>query len=395
MTSISAISERISRYRASLDFSTGFWLRHSLDREHGGYWTCLTRDGQVYDHRKYVWLMGRAVWMLSKLGRADEARLILDFLLRHARDPEGRYYFSLERDGRPAAFQRKPYGAVFVCIGLAEFARASGEERYLREAVALFWRIREWIADPALLGRARHGLSQLADVMVTISMLQEIMPSHDDPRYAELLNAQLDEALAHQHPELGVFTENILASGERVDDYPHGRLWCPGHALEVAWFLLRILDHYPDRRKTELVYTNMRRALEVGWDAEFGGLFYFLDTRGLPMHELEWDMKLWWPHTEAILALAHAWRRTQAPEWASWLDRMDEYSWRVFVDDPGAPEKPGIAGMASGEWFGYADRSGRVTHNAKGNHYKGFFHVPRAMWAASNELEAAATEIRK
>jgi N-acylglucosamine 2-epimerase len=382
---------RIRRYRESLDHSTNFWLNHSLDREFGGYWTCLTREGQPYDQRKYVWLMGRAVWMLSKLGRADEARPILDFLLRHARDAEGRYYFSLERDGRPAAFQRKPYGAVFVCIGLAEFARATGEQRYLDQAVELFWQIRKWIADPTLLGRPRHGLSQLADVMVTISMLQEIMPSHQDPRYADLLNAQLDEALSHQHPDLGVFTENIRQDGARLEEYPHGRLWCPGHALEVAWFLLRVLDVFPDGAKAERVYTNMRQSLELGWDREYGGLYYFLDTKGLPMHELEWDMKLWWPHTEAILALAHAWRRTEDHQWADWLDRMDDYSWRVFVDDPGAPEKAGVPGVACGEWFGYADRSGRITQNAKGNHYKGFFHVPRAMWGAAAELESAIT----
>ena len=84
------------RYRSELlDRVIPFWLRHSLDPHHGGYFTCLTRDGAVYDSRKYVWLQGRAVWMFSKLYNdleprqefLDAARLILDFLRRHARDP--------------------------------------------------------------------------------------------------------------------------------------------------------------------------------------------------------------------------------------------------------------------------------------------------------------------
>ena len=62
-----------------------FWLRHSLDGEFGGHFTCLTRQGDVYDSRKYVWMQGRAVWMLSKLycefdPRAewiDAARLVI------------------------------------------------------------------------------------------------------------------------------------------------------------------------------------------------------------------------------------------------------------------------------------------------------------------------------
>lgn len=372
---LSTIQRERTRFEQNLAHSRKFWLQHSLDEEFGGYFTCLDRDGSVYDPRKYVWLMGRAVWMFSKLGDVDAARRILDFLRKHARDPEGRYYFALHRDGRPAIYQRKPYGAVFVCIGLAEYARATGQQEYLDEAVQLFWKIREWIANPTLLGRERHGLSQLADVMVTISMLQELMLSHEDPRYPELLNRMLDEALAHQHPELGVFVENIHGDLTHFDDLPGGRLWCPGHNLEVSWFLMRILDCYPDAAKFQRVLTNMDRSLNLGWDNDFDGLLYFLDTRKLPMLELEWDMKLWWPHTEAILGLAHAIRRTKDPKWVSWLSRVSDYSFRTFVDG----EK---------EWFGYASRENRITHNAKGNHYKGFFHVPRAMHYASAELAA-------
>ncbi len=367
----------VERYRNNLENSRNFWLTHSLDHEHGGYWTCLDRTGNRYDDRKYVWLMGRAVWMFSRLGDIEAAKLILDFLLKHAQDEQGRYYFSLERDGRKSFFQRKPYGAMFVCIGLAEYARATGQQQYLDQAIDLFWKVRGWIEDPQLLGRPRHGLSQLADVMVTISMLQEIMPSHEDSRYPDLLNRMLDEALAHQHPELGVFMENVQAEGLRhFEDSPSGRLWCPGHSMEVSWFLMRILDQYPDQSKLGRVLLNAERSLELGWDQEYGGLLYFMDTQFRPMMELEWDMKLWWPHTEAIVGLAHAWRRTRDPKWLQWLARVEDYSWKTFVDEE------------YGEWFGYASRSGRITHNAKGNHYKGFFHVPRAMLFAAEELSA-------
>jgi len=60
-----------------------FWEKHSLDRQHGGYYTCLTTDGAVFDTDKvrssfnatqftqfidqFVWLQARQVWMFSKL----------------------------------------------------------------------------------------------------------------------------------------------------------------------------------------------------------------------------------------------------------------------------------------------------------------------------------------
>lgn len=50
-----------------LDKVVPFWLNHSQDKECGGYFTCLERDGKVYDTDKFVWLQGREVWMFATL----------------------------------------------------------------------------------------------------------------------------------------------------------------------------------------------------------------------------------------------------------------------------------------------------------------------------------------
>ena len=47
--------------------SLPFWLEHSQDKEYGGYFSCLDRDGSVYDTDKFIWLQGREVWMLAML----------------------------------------------------------------------------------------------------------------------------------------------------------------------------------------------------------------------------------------------------------------------------------------------------------------------------------------
>ena len=56
-----------------------FWEKHSLDREHGGYFTCCDRDGKILDDSKYMWLQARAVfmWYLARplaLGRPRTGR---------------------------------------------------------------------------------------------------------------------------------------------------------------------------------------------------------------------------------------------------------------------------------------------------------------------------------
>jgi N-acylglucosamine 2-epimerase len=44
-----------------------------------------------------------------------------------------------------------------------------------------------------------------------------------------------------------------------------------------------------------------------------------------------------------------------------------------------------------GEWFGYADRYGKITHQLKGNHYKGCFHVPRALLLCIQRIDSLNT----
>lgn len=50
-----------------LDNVLPFWLRHSQDFECGGYYTCLDRDGRVFDTDKFIWLQGREIWLFSML----------------------------------------------------------------------------------------------------------------------------------------------------------------------------------------------------------------------------------------------------------------------------------------------------------------------------------------
>ncbi|MEP6538927.1 MAG: AGE family epimerase/isomerase [Bryobacteraceae bacterium] len=372
-----------ARYRKDLlDSVIPFWMKHAPDREFGGYFTCLDRAGAIYDTRKYVWMQGRMVWMFSKLynelDRRPEwlemAALGIGFLRRHARDAKGRCYFSLTREGNPAFYQRKPYAAVFTMMGLLEYSKATGDEEMRAEAIALFWSIREWIASPELMDRpvfpGPPAVSSLADIMVVASMAMELAAVSDDPRYGEVMRECLAAAFPHYDPERRILMENAGFA-----DTPEGRLFCPGSSLEVAWFLLHLLQRFPDDARRRQVLEIIEGSLEFGWDGEFGGLYYFMDVNGRPTLQLESSMKLWWPHTEAIYAVLLAHSISGDEKWMAWLERLDTYAYKHFAD----PEY--------GEWFGYCDRQGNLTHSLKGNNYKGSFHVPRFLLLSIQLLE--------
>ncbi len=84
-----------------LDNVVPFWLNKSQDQEFGGYFTCLDREGNVYDTDKFIWLQAREVWLFSMLYNRVEQKpewlvgafpgcekVVLDQL------PEGEYYRS-------------------------------------------------------------------------------------------------------------------------------------------------------------------------------------------------------------------------------------------------------------------------------------------------------------
>lgn len=357
-----------------------FWMKHSLDQKHGGYFTCLDREGAVYDPRKYVWLNGRQVWTLSRLYNEvaprqewlDAARLGAEFLRDHAFDAQGRCYFSLTREGEPSFFQRKPYAAVFVALGFSEYAKATGDATYHDKAIELFGKVREWIADSSLLGRpAMAGgvaYSQLADIYVVCSLALEL-------HRADALPWCLEQIKMHYEPSRQLLYENAAIDPALRRTYPDGRLICAGSIFEISWFLFRALDVRPDPDVEAMLLSSMEGAMEFCWDKKYGGFYYFADIDERPMLQLESDMKLWWVHVEAIYALLCAYDRTRDEKWLRWLEMVHDYTWKRFPD------------RDNGEWFGYLHRDGKPSHTLKGNNYKGCFHIPRALLFSAQLLE--------
>lgn len=357
-----------------------FWLRHSLDSENGGYFTCLDRDGTVYDTRKYVWLNGRQVWTFSRLFNAVEARpewlaaarCGAEFLRAHVFDEAGRCYFSLTREGLPAFYQRKPYGAGFVALGFLEYAKASGDEWYRARAEELFGLLPQWMENPALLGRpALAGgvpVSNLADIYIMASLALEF-------GHLPTLRSCLERIRIHIDPATGLLHETAALDPALRRSNPDVRLICAGSIFEIYWILSRALKLCPDAGLQADLRRAVGAACEFSWDRNYGGFYYFQDLDGRPTLQLESDMKLWWVHCEAVYALLTVYLETKDRVWLERFERTQEWTWNRFPD------------REHGEWFGYLHRDGSLSHTLKGNNYKGCFHIPRMLLFAVQDLQ--------
>ena len=201
-----------------------------------------------------------------------------------------------------------------------------------------------------------------------------------DPRYAAVVAETIAGVARHYDPARRIFVEHVAPDGRDLGELPEGRLFNPGHAIETAWILLDMLALLPDPAHRQMALDAILGSLELGWDERHGGILYFLDLAGRPTLQLEATMKLWWPHAEAIYALARAYAETRDPAYVAWLERVDAYTYGHFVD------------AEHGEWFGYCQRDGSLALTSKGGNYKGFFHVPRALLFSIKALEGLSRE---
>jgi N-acylglucosamine 2-epimerase len=218
--------------------------------------------------------------------------------------------------------------------------------------------------------------------MILLATAQELGQVDSDPLCTEVIDDSLYQIITHflRRDERALF-ETVGTNGERLDS-PEGRCLNPGHAIETAWFMMQEGCRRDDSSIIESALDILNWSLEWGWDDEYGGILSFVDIEGRPPEQLEWDMKLWWPHTEALYALLLAHHITGEREYADWYEKVHEWSFKHFPDPK------------CGEWFGYLHRDGSVSLQLKGSLWKGPFHLPRALMRGIKLLEEMRTEKR-
>ncbi|MCC7010317.1 MAG: AGE family epimerase/isomerase [Acidobacteria bacterium] len=379
----------LSIYRDGLLHDTvPFWIPRAVDAECGGFLTCLDRDGSVLQTDKPVWVQGRLTWLLATLYNTIErredwlayARHGVEFLTRHGFDADGRMFYAVTRDGRPLRKRRYLFSETFTIIALAACGTASKDPSLVARALELFKLVLRYHREPGRLepkvNPTTRPMKGLAMPMILIATAQELRKAVRDPLCDEVIAESIAEIERDfVKPDLRCVLETVGPNGEVYDTF-EGRTVCPGHAIEAGWFILHEARHRGgDGRLLELGARIIDWSLVFGWDDRYGGLMYFRDARGLPSAEYPHDMKLWWPHNEAIIATLLAHHLTGEPRYARWHAMVHDWAYAHFPDP------------VHGEWFGYLHRDGSVSTTLKGNMWKGPFHLPRMQWYCTRLIE--------
>jgi N-acylglucosamine 2-epimerase len=364
-----------------------FWENHSKDEEFGGYFTCLDREGKVFDTDKFIWLQGREVWMFSTLfNKVEQKQQWLDmalhgarFLQKHGHDENLNWYFSLTRDGKPLVQPYNIFSDCFATMAFGQLYKATGDEEYGQIAKNTFENILKRSENPKgkynKLVPGTRPLKGFSLPMILCNLSLEIEHLLPEQLVEETIEKVLHEVMeVFYQPDSGLILENVKPDGSFSDSF-EGRLLNPGHAIEAMWFIMDLSVRLQRPELAEKAVEIVLRTLEYGWDKEFDGIFYFLDIKGNPPQQLEWDQKLWWVHIETLISLIKGYALTKNEKCLTWFEKVHDYTWSHFSD----PEH--------GEWFGYLNRRGEVLLPLKGGKWKGCFHVPRGLYQVWKTLE--------
>ena len=364
-----------------------FWENNSPDREYGGYFTCLDRQGKVFDTDKFMWLQGRQLWFFSMIyNQIEQRQSWLDmalhgarFMEAHGRDAHGNWYFSLVRDGKPLVQPYNIFSDCFACMGFAELYKATGRVDYKNIAVDTFRNIQARTANSkGLYNKLYPGTRPMKSfalpmILCNLSLiLEEVIGKEEVDKAIKPLIHEVMEVFYQK--EQGLILENVAPDGSFVDCF-EGRTVNPGHINEAMWFMMDLSERFSDR---ELVQQSVRiliNSIEYGWDSKHNGIFYFKDIKNYPPQQLEWDQKLWWVHIETLIALLKGYKLTGDRRCKEWFLKIHDYIWSHFRDT----EYP--------EWYGYLTRQGEPLLTLKGGKWKGCFHVPRGLFQLWKTLE--------
>lgn len=357
-----------------------FWFPRSFDELHGGFLLMRDQDGSLIDDDKAVWIQGRATWLLSTLYNTIEpkeewlkgAKLGYDFLNKYCFDEDGQMFFHVTRDGKPIRKRRYFFSETFYVIAAAAYAKASGDMEAAEKARMVFGKCIDYASSTIKLEPKYTNTRPSKGIgvpMIMINTAQQLRETIGDSRCDVYINQWIQEIKQDfVKDDIRCVMEQVDPDG-KIIDHIDGRTLNPGHAIEGAWFILHeALYRNNDEELIALGCRMIDYMWERGWDKQYGGILYFRDVYDKPVQEYWQDMKFWWPHNEVIIATLLAYLITGNEKYAKMHQLVHDYSYKHFHD------------TINGEWFGYLHRDGSIAQTAKGNLFKGPFHLPRQEW---------------
>lgn len=368
-----------TRYRSHLATSLlPFWTEHSIDTEFGGFLNCLDRQGRVYDTPKVAAMQGRMVYAFARgyevLGdRAylDIARRGAQFLLDNMWDREaGGWFHKVTRDGEAIRSQKRLFDHAYVLFGLSVYARASGEVAVLERAVEAYDLLERHAWD-----HAHGGYYERCDRDWSVGSFDKTIVVHFDMfegvrALAEVTHQQEHTVRAEELMALLMSRMRDARTGCFLEHFYRDWRYHPVRTRDVIRIgqNLKAIQLLPLARSSTDPQSEVKAAagrqimdfcLEHAWDRRHGGFFQFVARNG----SISSAEKLWWTMCDGILALLTLCAADEDARYRQYAAELERFAFSRFVD----PE--------FGEWYTSCRRDGSPLDTRKGGSGKAAYHT--------------------
>jgi mannose/cellobiose epimerase-like protein (N-acyl-D-glucosamine 2-epimerase family) len=354
----------------------------------GGFYGCFLDDGECYDRgarqlvasARYVLNYATAYRLYGDPKYLEWAKWGLRFLQTAHKQPNGHYAWRIE-GGVVTDHRVMAYGHAFVLLAAATCLQA-GIQSALTTINDVFDFMETYFWDEA-------GGAYADERDATLKTLSPYRGQNANMHMCEALLAAwqatqetsfLDRA--EQLAQRFAFELASQSDGQiwehydtdwRVDmdyniDRPNDRFkpwgFQPGHQTEWAKLLLILDGERPNEKWLPKAQSLFDKAMETGWDEEFGGLVYGVAPDG----QYCASEKYFWVQSESFAA---AWRLFLATEDKKYFEdykRIWRWSWTYLIDHH------------YGAWFRVRNRDGSAVHNQKSPYGKTDYHTMGACW---------------
>lgn len=344
-----------------------YWMTHTPDEAGGGFIGRIAHGNQKHpDAPKGAVLNSRILWSFSAaynlIGTSSYLQMAeraFTYLKKYFIDKEhGGVFWSVTKDGDPLDTKKQIYALSFAVYGLSEYYKASADAEAKKAAIAMYRDIVAHSYDKTY-GGYLEALSrdwkEINDIRLSAKDANERKSMnthlHVLEGFANLYGIWPDEELKAKLNELvRIFLAHIIDKSTHhlilffEDDWsPRSKIISYGHDIEASWLVQEAAEVLGDKLLLPEVKScslELAKAAARGLDAD-GGLWYEYDAFA---HGLIKE-KHSWPQAEAMVGFFNAWQNTGDEKWLnqsleSWQfvkqyikdKTCGEWHWGVYED---------------------------------------------------------------
>lgn len=398
------------------------WYPLAVDSVHGGFLSTFDyRFEPVEPQNKMIVTQARHVWSTAKASQfyPDDPRYLpasahgFAFLRDVMWDREhGGFYDVVTREGevltgRDGAIRKLAYGNAFAIYGLAAYYRAAGDAAALDLAREAFMWLERHSHDPVYGGynqfleadgtimRGGYGMETPKDQNSSIHLLEA---------FTELYQAWPDDLVRERLQEMLVIVRDTITTDRGYLTLFFKEDWTPisyrdsseavrsehyavdhvsfGHDVETAFLMLEashVLGLENDTATLTVAKRMVDHALRTGWDEAVGGFYdrgyYFAGDQDLTVIA---DSKNWWAQAEGLntLLLMSELFPDDEMRYGERFLKQWEYIKTYLLDHE------------NGGWYeGGLDKEPEWKTRNKGHIWKGSYHTGRSLMAVLARLD--------